>query len=300
MTDTYFADISEYQVAANDSYPFQVLSFRANDGTYRDHHFSQNLAWAKSAVARNRLVGFLVYCVWEPNWLDTVNTLKSMVGTPHPNMAVMIDVESWSGKIRGDQSAGINATRENLIKWLGNRSRVIGYGNVGDLRSLWPNRSDAQLVVAAYGSNPSFPGKIAQQYSDRQVTIPFGPCDINVASGLSPAQFAEKLGLAIPSPPVPVSKDIVDMDAAAVQRLLTAQSYDINMHVIAYAGPRYVRFPNAKNGSAIYAWDGAYLTWVTAQDWKAIGSLHLIDIADHLHSNIYRCPITPGTPDPRK
>jgi hypothetical protein len=143
-----------------------------------------------------RLKGFIVYFVWEPNWQQTIQTFMKMVGKPHPKMAVMIDVESWGGRITGNQSAGINAAREALIKWLGgNRNRVIGYGNAGDLNNLWPQRGDCNLILANYSSNPSFPNKIAHQFSSSYYVQPFGKCDINSADGYSPDQFATKLGL---------------------------------------------------------------------------------------------------------
>lgn len=201
MTDTLFADVSEFNPQVTDVYPYQFFSFRSNDGTYRDHHFTLNLAWAKHAADTGRLAGFLVYFVWEPNWQDTVATFKAMVGTPHPKMAVMLDVESWSGKIRGNQSAGINAAREALIAWLhGNRRRVIGYANAGDFAALWPSRGDARVVLANYSANPAFPGKIAHQFSSSYPVPPFGKCDINSADGLSPTQFAAALGIGVPAP----------------------------------------------------------------------------------------------------
>lgn len=196
MADTLFADVSEFQVPVNDTYPHQFLSIRSNDGTYRDKHFAANLAWAKQACQRKKLTGFIVYFVWEPNWQETLQTLFEVVGTPHPAMAIMIDVESWGGRIAGDHSDAINASREKIIQWLGgNRARVIGYGNAGDLQSIWPDRKDAHIILANYGANPPFPGKIAHQFSDHYPTAPFGNCDINSADGMTPGQFAAVLGL---------------------------------------------------------------------------------------------------------
>jgi hypothetical protein len=34
MVDSLFADVSEFQVPVDDSYPYQIFSFRSNDGTY--------------------------------------------------------------------------------------------------------------------------------------------------------------------------------------------------------------------------------------------------------------------------
>lgn len=217
MSDTLFADVSSYQVPVDDTYPYQFVSFRSNDGTYRDGNFAANLAWAKGAADSGRITGFLVYLVWEPNWQDTVATFKAMVGAPHPLMAVMIDVESWSGKISGDQSAGINAAREQIISWLGgNRARVIGYANSGDFADLWPNRGDARVVLANYSANPDFPGKIAHQFSSTFDVPPFGPCDINSADGYSPDQFAAALGLTTAAAAAPLTGDVMSFSVRLV------------------------------------------------------------------------------------
>lgn len=65
-----------------------------------------------------------------------------MVGTPRPKMAVMLDVESWGGQIRGNRSTAINAAYD----------AAPPFGNVGDLNNLWPHKPPGiRLVVAAYG-----------------------------------------------------------------------------------------------------------------------------------------------------
>ena len=198
MVDTLFADVSEFQVLVDDRYPYKFLSIRSNDGTYRDHHFAQNYTWAKKSLASGRLTGLIVYFVWRTNWQDSVTTHTSMCGgRPHPKQVTMIDVESWGGHIKGDQSTGLNAARAALVKWYGgDKRRVIAYGNAGDLATLWPTRGDIGIVLANYGSNPGFPGKVAHQFADNYSTAPFGPCDINSADGRSPAQFAAQLGIA--------------------------------------------------------------------------------------------------------
>jgi len=204
MPELLWSDVSHFQSVVDDRYPYPFLAFRANDGTYRDRNCAANLAWSKAAVQKGKLTGFIVYFVWEPNWQATVDTLKSMVGTPDPHMAVMIDVENWSGRITGNQSAGINAAREAVISWLGgNRKRVIGYGNRSDLANLWPNRGDAQVIVANYSGVPTgIAGMIGHQYADNANTPPFGPSDINRAE-MTANQFAALLGLPVPSDPQP-------------------------------------------------------------------------------------------------
>ncbi|PND57569.1 hypothetical protein CRM90_11260 [Mycobacterium sp. ENV421] len=211
MADTLYADVSEWQVGVNDTYPYPVLCIRSNDGTYRDCHWVNNYGWCLSNVDSGRLTFFIVYFVWRPNWRETVETFKSQVREPHPKMAVMIDVESWGGQISGDQSAGINAAYREVGAFVGSTAKVIGYGNVGDLNRLWPTKPDGiRLVVASYGSNPPYPGKIAHQYTDGQGyggglpegAPPFGRCDMNSADGLAAPQFAQACGI---SPVLPVT-----------------------------------------------------------------------------------------------
>jgi hypothetical protein len=211
-TNTLFSDVSEFNDPVKDGYPYKFLAIRSNDGTYRDKHFAQNLAWAKAATDAGHLVGFAVYFVFEENWQATFETFKSQVGVPHEKMAVFIDIESWGGRIRGDHSTQLNALRAAVLQWLRSfRSkiawtvdivfgrqvrRVAAYGNSADLNNLWPKRGSIAVGLAAYGSNPQFPGKLFHQFTDRANTAPFGrPTDLNSADGLTPAQFAGKLGL---------------------------------------------------------------------------------------------------------
>ncbi|MCW2734146.1 MAG: hypothetical protein JWR13_4962 [Mycobacterium sp.] len=204
--DTIYADVSEWQVPVNDRYPHRVLCIRSNDGDHRDRNWSTNYSWCQSRCDDGELDFFIVYFVWRRNWRQTVDTLKAMVGEPHPRMAVMIDVEGWGGQITGDQSDGINRAYWAVADWVGEPRRVIGYGNVGDLNRLWPVKPEGiRLVVAAYGTNPDYPGKVAHQYTDdhrygNATTLPngappFGNCDMNSADGLTPAQFAAACGL---------------------------------------------------------------------------------------------------------
>ena len=204
MADTLYADVSEWQVGADDSYPYPVLCIRSNDGTYRDRRWLPNYRWCLRSVERGGLTFFIVYFVWRPNWRETVETFKSQVREPHPRMAVMIDVESWGGRITGDQSVGINAAYDAVGAYVGSTAKVIGYGNVGDLNRLWRNKpANLRLVVASYGSNPPYPGKVAHQYTDGQGfggglpegAPPFGDCDMNSADGLTAEQFAQACGI---------------------------------------------------------------------------------------------------------
>jgi hypothetical protein len=201
MADTLWADISQFQVDVNDAYPYRALSFRSNDGTYRDPHFVANKAWCDSAIARGRLDFYIVYVVYEPDNEAWARTAISEIGKPSSRLVVMIDLESWGGRISGDHSADINAGRTLLAQWLGSSPRVIGYGNAGDLDRIWPNRGNARIVLANYSGDPAFPGKIAHQYTSQATVAPFGhPVDMNCADGLSMPALMAALGLTNPSP----------------------------------------------------------------------------------------------------
>lgn len=209
MTDTLWNDISEFNPIVNNSYPYRWISFRSNDGTYTDAHFYHNLSWMKSAFSNGRLDGAIIYAVYRPDGGQWATQLMKNIGTPGSRVAVMVDVESWNGEISGNRSADINANIARLAKWLGSRDRVLGYGNVSDLNTLWPNKPAGQkLVVAAYGDNPSYPGKIAHQYTSQASTPPFGhPVDLNSADGYTSPALSAALGLPsnqpVPVPPTP-------------------------------------------------------------------------------------------------
>ena len=165
-----------------------------------------NYSWCRRNADSGRLTFFIAYFIWRPNWRQTVDTFMDQVGTPHPNMAVMIDVESWGGQIRGDQSTEVNAAYYAVGEFVGATARVIGYGNVGDLDHLWPRKPPGlRLVVAAYGHNPPYPGKVAHQYTDGSGyggdlpdgAPPFGNCDMNSADGLTPFEFGRACGIRV-------------------------------------------------------------------------------------------------------
>jgi len=202
MTDTLWADVSEFNPVATATYlqHYRWISFRSNDGTYRDRHFTANLDCAKKAADVGQLDGFIVYAVYEPDNEAWADALIKNVGTPHPLMAVMIDVESWGGRIKGDRSADINKGRAKLALWLGSAHRVIGYGNAYDLRSLWQHRGDVQIVLADYIANRPFPGKIAHQFTAHANVPGFGIADLNSADGYTSAALQAALGLVRPSP----------------------------------------------------------------------------------------------------
>jgi hypothetical protein len=198
MVDTLWADVSEYQRVVDDRYPHPVLAIRACDGAYRDKNFHANHNWARAALDAGKLHVLIIYLVYRPNWQQSFDTLRSMVGDPHPRTVVMIDVESWGGQITGDHSSNLNNLHAAISQWLGNPRRVIGYGNANDLNTLWPRQPQGiQHVIAAYGHKPSYPGMIAHQFADDCPVDPFGPCDANSADGLAVHELSAALGLDI-------------------------------------------------------------------------------------------------------
>jgi hypothetical protein len=203
VVDTLWSDISEFQVPVNDDYPHSFLCIRSNDGGHLDKHFAANLDWCKRRRANGHLFGFMVYYFYRPG-VDGAAVLRSRVGTPDSRMTVMIDVESANGQVSGNQSRAINAQHDELPRWLGSSKRVVGYGNVSDLNALWPQKpSGTRIVVAAYGSNPDYPGKFAHQFMDNANTRPFGSSDLNSADGMSPNDLLAMFGFSEthPTPP---------------------------------------------------------------------------------------------------
>ncbi|MFF0492340.1 hypothetical protein ACFYTQ_25220 [Nocardia sp. NPDC004068] len=253
MVDSLFADVSYFQAPVDDSYPYGILSFRSNDGTFRDPNFAANYAWATTAVEDGRLACFIVYFYWRPNWAETVATHREMVeqcGGPHPRMITMIDVES-GGNPGGDQSDGINRAYWRLADWLGDPRRVIGYANKGDLFAMWPDRPEGlRLVGAGYGHNPELPGQIAHQYTDGagfggglpEGCPPFGSCDMNAANGLSPEDFAAQCG-------VGTEEGIMTALTEAEQRELLEKTRDIWIQLRGPDGAGWPQLGRDANGA---------------------------------------------------
>jgi len=209
MVDTLWSDVSEFQAGVTDAYPYHFFSLRSHDGAHNDAQFMHNVTWSNQAVQSNRLWGYIVYYFYRPGF-DGSGSFIGRVG-PHPNprMVAMIDLESDEGRVAGNQSGQLNREYHALAAYLGSPKRVIAYGNVSDLNALWPQKPPGiRLVVASYGSNPSYPGKFAHQFSDSQNVPPFGPSDINSADGMGQAQLQEMFGFTAPHPtppPAPVN-----------------------------------------------------------------------------------------------
>ena len=64
-------------------------------------------------------------------------------------------------------------------------------------------------MIAAYGTDSGYPGQVARQYTDggryddaTDLPLgapPFGDCDMNVARGMDPRQFAAACGIDVDS-----------------------------------------------------------------------------------------------------
>lgn len=188
---TLACDVSEFQTAVTNAYPHRWLTFRACDGSYLDKRAGRNLAWCVRARAAGKLDGFTVYVVYEPGRNDAILGILHQLDVP-TDCVIMIDVESWGGKITGNRSPEINDLADRLAQRQGSKSRVWGYANRGDFANIWPHRPAwLGLVVASYGgSKPDSPGPgplVGWQYTDGQYTVPglpnaskpFGACDHN-------------------------------------------------------------------------------------------------------------------------
>lgn len=159
-----------------------MLSIRACDGTYRDHNFARNYAWVRTALDAGRLTFGIVYTYVRPaTWKSNAETVQAMFaanGRLHPRVSLMLDVESGGNP---------------------------GGGHSDPINRLWPTKPDGiRLIIAAYGANPPYPGKVAHQYTDGrgyggglpEGCPPFGRCDMNSADGLTPQQFPSACGIA--------------------------------------------------------------------------------------------------------
>ena len=179
-------------------------------------------------------------------------------------MSVMVDMEGAGGQVAGDQSAHANQQVAELIAWMGgNAKRVIGYGNVSDLNALWPNKPhpNFQLVIAAYGSNPSYPNKFAHQFSDNANTSPFGTSDLNSADGMDVGSVAALLGwtgapvapAAAPPPPPPAPHAAPTPIAPAHRNPYTPLAVDGNFGPQSVKAEQFVSF-----GGNVGACDGVF------------------------------------------
>jgi hypothetical protein len=223
--DTVFADVSYHNargdknpngLPVDESYPYRVLVFRSNDGSFVDPQFKHNMAAAIDMLHSGHLTTFGVYYVWRPDQsglYTLLNNFKPYFDTWRKlalyRMFVMQDIESWKGQISGDHSKPINGERESLIsrlnslrlaryrepRWVSDRKRVVQYGNRSDLLTIRAHKSDAPIAFADYSGNTDFPNKIWHQFRNDATVPPWGsPVDLNSADGVKPRDFPALVG----------------------------------------------------------------------------------------------------------
>lgn len=230
MTVTTWPDISEWQPPLSDAFTGPLVCSRASLSTYKtDNHIGINRVWQQRKVLSGQLAFEFYYHVWYPgNEAAQYDTAMRAIGGARPGLVFMLDIESWSGAIHGDNTASIDKLRLRFATALGSPLSVPVYGNTGDLRSIYPGRpSTAPTILASYGSAWwSIEGnQIAQQYTNGVWAgpaglpvgcAPFGRCDFNGAR-MSVQQLRSRLGLTslapasagateIPATPVSLAK----------------------------------------------------------------------------------------------
>lgn len=192
MTNVH-PDVSKWQNAVDDTFNRSFLVFRAlaEQGGI-DSKASPNLAWCVGARRTGKLTNFGVYVIPEfvaPAIL--VNGLDA-IGVPR-DCVVMIDWESWSGKLSGDHSVRLNNLADRLRARQGGRPDLVwGYSNRGDLNGWRTRPAWLGMIIAGYNSNDprddGIPNVIGWQYTNGienhttypSSTPPFGRCDHNV------------------------------------------------------------------------------------------------------------------------
>jgi hypothetical protein len=80
MTDTQWADISEWQAQVSDSYPYDFICIRSNDGNHIDKNIQAHLSWCKSRRSSGTIWGFMVNQSSAIN--AQFNELASWLGDP--------------------------------------------------------------------------------------------------------------------------------------------------------------------------------------------------------------------------
>ncbi|WP_051158848.1 hypothetical protein [Tsukamurella sp. 1534] len=210
-TDTLYADVSEWQPALPDKYPYRWVAIRSNDGTYRDRRFAENWDTVRRMLDDGRLVGAIVYAVVRPNWQDSLDVHIEMQGEDRPDVVTMADAESWGGQIVGDHSDAFNGFVRGASEWRGGTgtriTRCLGYLNPNDA-GIWQKLPDIPFVVPSYGAPPDFANapELGRRYVIHQYTdgsgygdgLPEGygrvRCDMNAANGRDPWQLGDVLG----------------------------------------------------------------------------------------------------------
>lgn len=209
MSLTTWPDVSEWQAPLSDAFTGPLVCCRASLSTYKtDNHIGINRVWQQRKVRSGQLAFEFYYHVWYPgSEAAQYDTAMRAIGGARAGIAVMLDIESWSGAIRGDHTASIDNLRARFATTLGSALSVPVYGDTGDLRSIYSGRSSTvPTILASYGSQWwSVEGnQVGQQYTDGtwqgpagcpNSVAPFGRCDFNGAR-MSVQQLRSRLGVA--------------------------------------------------------------------------------------------------------
>jgi len=194
---TIHPDVSEFQDHIDSSFNRDFVMLRiSNEHGHVDDKIKVNLERALDFRRSGKIVNLGGYI--DPGVVDNSVHLKNLETVRFPKDAVvMIDAESWPQKktnkvlVSGDHSAQFNELADAIRSRQNGRADLVwGYGNTGDLNSLWPHRpSWLGLIVASYGlPKPSFPNMVGGQDTDDKLhdigdrprsTPPFGNCDHN-------------------------------------------------------------------------------------------------------------------------
>lgn len=85
---TLWADVSQYQPLADDTYPHRAFCFRTNSGSAQDINADANAAWAKQALDDGRLDIVIGYYFFGPVKRTVTFTGRSSSGRASRNMTV--------------------------------------------------------------------------------------------------------------------------------------------------------------------------------------------------------------------
>lgn len=208
-----WSDCSVYQSSPyNAAYGRRFASYRVSLSTTTiDAKVAASTAWCSAnAGPGKQMFGHMGYLVWYPGNEAAQVALFLAHADVDASFVAMIDVESWSGAIKGDHSASIMIVANLLAAKLG-QARVKLYANAGDKAAIAPNVA-AWLGdgIARYSSSPPTIPHQFWQYTDGSTTYPvpsgwprtsapFGACDHNAFQGTA-AQFIAAFGLPTGTP----------------------------------------------------------------------------------------------------
>lgn len=218
MTGTMWADTSHYQtdqfgapVYIDESYPFDVYSFRTNSGDQKDRMSEKTCKIVLDLLNSGKLKAVIAYYFFRPGEgnCDLHREILLSGGLwGHPKLVTMVDVEDAVGTIRGDQSYEVNDEVARLVGWYNlDKRRVIGYLNTISNSDLWLYPPDGMRFVTP--SYSGVPGKwtkpepldwmkkaaFAQQFTSSGMCKPWPQqVDLNHSS-LELEDFLQSLGI---------------------------------------------------------------------------------------------------------